>query len=213
MHNQTKESMKERLASIIEGAIGVPANVLEEARENFGHYTTPVALRLAKEKGVNPKELASELALKIKAAADIFEKVEVAGPGFINMWLTAAAVQDAFSVAAQDAEFGHLETLKGRKVMVEYTDPNPFKEFHIGHLMTNMIGEALSRVHEAAGAEVLRVNYQGDVGLHVAKSVWGMAQLKGEMPGDDVSPQARSAFLGRAYAAGQRPMKARPRRK
>jgi arginyl-tRNA synthetase len=58
--------------------------------------------------------------------------------------------------------------------MVEYTDPNPFKEFHIGHLMSNSIGEAVSRIIEWNGAEVKRANYQGDVGIHVAKAVWAM---------------------------------------
>ena len=60
--------------------------------------------------------------------------------------------------------------------MVEYTDPNPFKEFHIGHLMSNTIGEAISRLYELSGAEVCRANYQGDVGVHVAKAIWGKQQ-------------------------------------
>ena len=60
--------------------------------------------------------------------------------------------------------------------MVEYTDPNPFKEFHIGHLMSNAIGESIARVLETAGAQVIRANYQGDVGLHVAKAIWGKQQ-------------------------------------
>jgi arginyl-tRNA synthetase len=60
--------------------------------------------------------------------------------------------------------------------MVEYTDPNPFKEFHIGHLMTNVIGEAIARLFEATGAKVSRANYQGDVGPHVAKAIWGKQQ-------------------------------------
>jgi len=64
--------------------------------------------------------------------------------------------------------------LRGEKVMVEYTDPNPFKEFHIGHLMSNAIGESVSRLFEWNGAEVKRVCYQGDVGIHVAKAVWGL---------------------------------------
>lgn len=58
--------------------------------------------------------------------------------------------------------------------MVEYTDPNPFKVFHIGHLMANTIGESLSRLIEFSGAEVIRACYQGDVGLHVAKTIWGI---------------------------------------
>src|SRR3989344_2641729 len=72
--------------------------------------------------------------------------------------------------------------------MVEYTDPNPFKQFHIGHLMSNAIGESIARLHEIIGANVLRVNWQGDIGLHIAMAVWGMQ--KGE------------SYLGPAYVAG-----------
>ena len=59
--------------------------------------------------------------------------------------------------------------------MVEYTDANPFKELHIGHLMSNAIGEAVARTVLANGAEVRRANYQGDVGMHVAKALWAKA--------------------------------------
>src|SRR3989344_6101701 len=60
--------------------------------------------------------------------------------------------------------------------MVEYTDPNPFKEFHVGHLMSNAIGESIARLLEVSGAKVIRANYQGDVGPHVAKALWGKRQ-------------------------------------
>ncbi len=73
-------------------------------------------------------------------------------------------------------EFGETKLFEGEKIMVEYTDPNPFKEFHIGHLMSNAVGESISRIIEKNGAEVKRVNWQGDVGLHVAKAIWGKIQ-------------------------------------
>jgi arginyl-tRNA synthetase len=64
--------------------------------------------------------------------------------------------------------------VSNKKIMVEYTQPNPFKPFHIGHLMSNAIGESISRIVEFAGADVIRANYQGDVGPHVAKAIWAM---------------------------------------
>ena len=76
--------------------------------------------------------------------------------------------------------------------MVEYTDPNPFKEFHIGHLMSNAIGESISRLVEFSGAETKRANYQGDVGLHVAKAIWGYKK----------KPEDSIAGWGKAYAYG-----------
>ena len=72
---------------------------------------------------------------------------------------------------ADHKDFGLGNSLKDKRVMVEYTDPNPFKQFHIGHLMTNIIGASLARIHAAACAAVLRVTYHGDVGCHLAVRV------------------------------------------
>ena len=60
--------------------------------------------------------------------------------------------------------------------MIEYTDPNPFKPFHIGHLMANAVGESISRIIEYSGADTIRANYQGDLGLHVAKAIYGLKE-------------------------------------
>ena len=60
--------------------------------------------------------------------------------------------------------------------MVEFTDPNPFKEMHIGHLMSNVIGESVSRLVDFSGATLARANYEGDVGPHVAKALWAQHQ-------------------------------------
>ena len=89
--------------------------------------------------------------------------------------------------------FGANESLKGQKIMIEYTDPNPFKEFHIGHLMSNAIGESLSKIIEFHGAEVKRACYQGDVGLHVAKAIYGA--MKNAEP-------KNAAEWGEAYSKG-----------
>ena len=97
--------------------------------------------------------------------------------------------------------------------MVEFTDPNPFKELHIGHLYSNIVGEAISRTLESCGATVQRVCYQGDVGMHVAKSVWGMRKLLAEEgtyasiaealeAKEQNSSSQNVRFLGKAYALG-----------
>jgi len=98
--------------------------------------------------------------------------------------------------------YGRNKKLDGKKIIIEYTDPNPFKQFHIGHLMSNSIGEALSRILEWNGADVTRVTYQGDVGMHVAKSIWGMKQVVDQMPDDTAPLPEKTAFLGKAYTDG-----------
>jgi len=92
-------------------------------------------------------------------------------------------------------------------VMIEFTDPNPFKEFHIGHLYSNIVGESLARILEANGAIVWRGDYFGDVGMHVAKSLYGLqkkfAADKQDMVGLAKLPlEKRIAYLGQAYAQG-----------
>jgi arginyl-tRNA synthetase len=145
-----------------------------------GDYSTNIALVLSKKLGKNPKQLAEEIAGALREMpGTMFERIEVAGPGFINFYLSKEFFKEALDYIIDGGEsFGTNDSLKGEKVMVEYTDANPFKELHIGHLMSNTVGEAISRLINWSGAEVKRANYQGDVGLHVAKAVWGIKHAK-----------------------------------
>lgn len=151
--------MKERIEQALREALGSGTNFVVERPRALAHgdYATNAAL-VAK---VDAQALADKLSI------DGVEKVEVVGK-FINFFLTREAL------IPQPQEVPQLYA--GKTVLVEYTDPNPFKEFHIGHLMSNAIGESIARLFEAAGARVERANYQGDVGLHVAKAIWGKQQ-------------------------------------
>lgn len=133
---------------------------------DHGDYTTNIAI-ITKQDATGLKEK-----LERNKLPEI-ERIEVVNPGFLNFFLTKEYLaRNLEEVLAKKDKFGWSEKLSGKKVMVEYTDPNPFKEFHIGHLMSNAIGESVSRLIEASGAEVKRACYQGDVGLHVAKALW-----------------------------------------
>lgn len=198
--------MKEEILKIIKKAVGgdmaIEISVPEEAA--FGHYSTNIAMRLAKAQGKKPLELAKELAAQVDRTAPVgfFEKVSAAAPGFINFWLSKRVLQEEFKKISSDEKYGAGGSMKGKMVMVEFTDPNPFKLFHIGHLMSNAIGESLARLYEVSGANVIRANYQGDVGLHVAKAIWGMQKEKDAMPASSADPLKKMAFLGDAYVAG-----------
>lgn len=165
--------MRENIKKIIQKAVGleVPSFLVEvPAEATHGDYSSNVALVLSKKIGKNPREIANEILAKIEKTKFI-EKVEVAGAGFINFYLS----RDYFVSQLKniDKNVGRNNTLKGQKLIVEFTDPNPFKEFHIGHLMSNSIGESICRIIDFQGAKIKRANYQGDVGLHVAKAIWG----------------------------------------
>lgn len=144
-----------------------------------GDYATNAALAAAKTLQKNPREVAEALTKELEGKIEGVEKAEVAGAGFINFFLSRDVIAKEVKAAAHEEGWGSNDLYKEKKIMVEYTDPNPFKEFHIGHLMSNAIGESVARVLEGAGADVVRANYQGDVGQHVAKAIWGKMQKPG----------------------------------
>jgi arginyl-tRNA synthetase len=136
--------------------------------EQFGDYATNAALQLAKKAAKSPQEIARALAEELKGQPQI-KKVNIAGPGFINFTLSDEALAKAALAAAELPK-----NLEGQEILVEFGDPNPFKEMHIGHLYTSIVGDGIAGVLAASGAKVHRVSYHGDVGLHVAKWLWAV---------------------------------------
>src|SRR3989344_3848164 len=142
--------------------------------KSHGDYSTNVALILAKKSGKNPREVAEGIKAKIKN--NIFSKIEIAGPGFVNFFISDNVFLDSLKKA--DEDFGKGKELKNKKIIIDYTDAILFKEFHIGHLMSNAMGESLSRIFKFSGAKVKKVCYQSDIGLNVAKAIWGYQHLE-----------------------------------
>ncbi|KKQ76086.1 MAG: Arginine-tRNA ligase, partial [Parcubacteria group bacterium GW2011_GWC1_38_6] len=138
----------------------------------------------------------------------IFDRAEFKFPVFFNFFTNKKVLLDELKqVFKKKQNYGFSSGWKDKKVIVEFTDPNPFKEFHIGHLYSNIVGEAISRFSGAVGARVKRINYQGDVGLHVAKAVWGIEQKivseKINFAKLESKPlKERIVFLGQAYVLG-----------
>ncbi|MEI6494720.1 MAG: arginine--tRNA ligase [bacterium] len=182
------------------GSLGITAPVItleHPADLAHGDYSCNVAMMVSKQVGKSPKELAENIKTEIEKnkPAEV-EKVEVAGPGFINFYLSEKFFVDSLKEILEEREkYGSSDKLAKQKTIVEYTDPNPFKLFHIGHLMTNAVGETLARTQEFFGAEVKRANYQGDVGLHVAKTVADKVYR------NDFTPWATVAEAGASYAS------------
>ena len=140
----------------------------------MGDYTTNVAMMYAKELARKPLDLALEIKedLVSKQLRHIL-RIDVIAPGFINFFFDEHYFNKAMgSVLSTEKRVLY----KGEKFFIEHTQPNPFKEFHMGHLMNNTIGESLVRIIKANGAEVKTATYHGDKGLHVAKSVWAMQE-------------------------------------
>lgn len=177
--------MRERIEKSLVSALkklGVEAPLVrvEHPTElSHGDYASGVSLQYAKQLGMNPRALAEKVVAELGTIEGV-EKIEIAGAGFINIQLSANALTKSLNAAVSEDMWGAGKMLANKKILVEYTDPNPFKEFHIGHLMSNAIGESISRLLQFSGAEVKRANYQGDVGPHVAKTIWAMKNKKVE---------------------------------
>lgn len=166
--------MKERLEQLIKEAL---ANAgVENASFVVEHPTDLKMGDYSTNAGIKYKDKKEDLVRSIERnLPEGVERVEVARAGFINFYLSKKFFADSLTEMIKEGdEFGKGESLKGKKVMVEHTQPNPFKAFHIGHLMNNAIGEAVARVFRWNGAEVKTASYHGDVGLHAAKAVWAM---------------------------------------
>ncbi len=155
---------------------GVPSQVTVERprQKEHGDYATNVALQLAKRAGTNPRALAEELAGLLRADAGI-AKVDVAGPGFMNITVEAGAQgRIAADVVAAGSAYGHTRTLEGRRIDVEFISANPTGPLHLGHTRWAVLGDAIARVLAAAGAEVVREFYINDRGVqmnHFADSI------------------------------------------
>lgn len=195
-----KHKLELAIAALVAELFAAEA-VIELTRpdEQFGDYATNVALQLSKQVGKPPREVAQLLADRLTAdlAVDL-AAVNVAGPGFLNLTLSDAALSSA--LAAEP-----LKPLAGQTVVAEYSDPNPFKVLHAGHLYTSVVGDAIANLLEHAGATVHRVNFGGDVGLHVGKTLWAiLRELGGEQPDNlaDIPEAERSEWMARCYVAG-----------
>lgn len=164
-----------------------------------GDFSTNISLILSKQIGKNPKEIAQQFLtiLKTKNYSE-FSNIEIAGPGFINFYLSKEYFENEITKPISKIKSQYT----GQKIIIEFTDPNPFKQFHIGHLMSNTIGESVSRLLEFGGAEVTRVCYNGDIGPHIAKCIWGMIQARAAFPEDQDLLADKMKYMGDAYVYG-----------
>jgi arginyl-tRNA synthetase len=202
IHGRIDDILHERGAGEVRHVVEFPADPAH------GDLASNAAMSASKKLGVSPRELAEHIVARMSEEPDPdLASLEIAGAGFINIRLSDTALRRSVDLAAGDPRWGTTRHFEGKKVVVEYTDPNPFKEFHIGHLMPNTIGESLARIIAAGGAEVRRVNYQGDVGMHVAMAIWGVMHSHEDMPSEAAPHRDQAAFLGKAYAKGAKAFK------
>ena len=162
-------------------------------------YSSNIALKLAKDLHRAPMEIANEIktfisnkgAFRSAAARELAPSahgdgpdgrgpvldINVSAPGFINFSLSDDFLQNQINNLATDFDSQITsDEFAGKTVICEFSDPNPFKVLHVGHLYTSIVGDSISKLFEYAGAKVIRANFGGDVGLHVAKTMYILQQ-------------------------------------
>ena len=177
---EIRECLKTEISKLFD--VDLEPEVVVAPEEQNADYASNIAMRLAgmlKAKGesVAPREVAEKIAKEVEAS-DLGFSAEVAGPGFLNFiarddyWKTKLA-----EIVADFDKNISCDEYSGKTVICEFSDPNPFKVLHVGHLYTSIVGDSISRLVEFAGGKVVRANFGGDVGLHVGKTLYALQNL------------------------------------
>ena len=168
----------------------------------LGDIATPLSFELAKKLKKNPIQIAKDIAENIKLPEGV-ERAETSG-GYINFFFDRIyfSKKTVEIIIGEGNLYGKGEKKK-EKVMVEYSQPNTHKSFHIGHLRNVCLGDALANIMEFSGYDTVRANYIGDVGAHVAKCLWGYMKFY-----DGVVPDHNKGdFLGKVYSESDNKLK------
>lgn len=197
------KSIQAQLSKIISKAFDHDVSESEftmPPKMEMGDFAFP-CFELAKKLKKTPVEVAISLVEKVKKAK-LIEKANAAGP-YVNFYINEESLIEYLEKEVlKNKKFGQGEK-KNKKYVVEFACPNTHKAFHIGHLRNIITGESIARILDNDGYKVVRANYQGDVGMHIAKALYGINRLKEEY--EEVkgfSVDAKVKFLGKAYALG-----------
>ena len=217
--------IRDIITNAVQGAlrgVGISDAVVQlefPADNAHGDFATNVAMVYAKQLGKNPKVFAGELVEVLLAlmkgevpegwrgyeagySEGIIKKIEVAGPGFINFYVADEYFIKNLKEISENKNYGNSSIYAGKKILVEHSSPNLFKPFHIGHVMNNTIGEAITRIAKSSGADVTVISYPSDVSLGIAKAVY-IILLDGVEKLNSLQTDAEKlAYLGECYVRG-----------
>ena len=188
-------NIKQLLSEIVLKAMvaaGLPEDtnpaVSQSTKPQFGDYQANGVMGAAKKLKTNPRELATKVVEQLKPlVADIAEKIELAGPGFINIHLDKAWLASQVATSAQDSKLGVSQRAVPQTVVVDYSAPNLAKEMHVGHLRSTIIGDAVVRALEFRGDKVIRQNHMGDWGTQFGML---LAHLSDKLAANEVAETA-----------------------
>lgn len=193
--------VKPQLTEIIQRLFDLDVDpVVTRPEPKFGDYSSNIALQIAGRVQDNPRNVAEKIAEELKVSGR-YKEVSIAGPGFINVFLKDEALLASIGQAPELA-------FDGKRIVFEYSCPNAFKELHTGHLYQTIFGDIAANLMVLGGANLQRTSFGGDVGLHVAKCLYGMVdELGGEYPEnlrnfDDSNAFERATWISSCYVKG-----------
>lgn len=179
MNIQSILSDKIKQAMILAGADqSYDALIRQSGKPQFGDYQANGIMAAAKKLGLNPREFAQKV-LDNAQLSDIAEKLEIAGPGFINIFLNPTWLTTEISAALSHKNLGIQATNK-QTVVIDYSSPNVAKEMHVGHLRSTIIGDAVARTLEFLGHNVIRANHVGDWGTQFGMLIAYLEKMQNE---------------------------------
>jgi len=192
--------LAERLTAAVGAALGPEAAGTDPMvrRSERADYQADLAMGLAKQLKRAPRQVAEAVVAKLDVA-DVCERVEIAGPGFINLTLAKGFVEREVTALASDLKLGVPRAARPERVVIDYSAPNVAKEMHVGHLRSTIIGDALARLLEAIGHDVIRQNHLGDWGTPFGMLIEHLVDLGGA----DARARADLGELGDFYRAAR----------
>lgn len=170
--------LKEQVREILH----IPAEITPATQPQFGHYQCNNALKLAKELKKSPREVAQSIVAaweKLPTYSPMIAKLEIAGPGFINIFLDTQFLSQEITCVLRDPRLGVPLPAHIQRIIVEFSSPNIAKELHVGHLRSTIIGDCLARLFEFLGHDVIRLNHIGDWGTQFGMLI---AYMRKEVP-------------------------------
>ncbi|AFY57652.1 arginyl-tRNA synthetase [Rivularia sp. PCC 7116] len=179
--NATQEHLREKLKQALGKAFGDEyANtdpiLVPASKPEFGDYQANMALSLAKKLGQKPRDIANQVVENLDVS-DICEKPEIAGPGFINLRLQTSYLEAQLNSIQKDERLGVPTAKQPKREVVDFSSPNIAKEMHVGHLRSTIIGDAIARILEFRGHDVIRLNHVGDWGTQFGMLITNLREV------------------------------------
>ena len=187
---ELSEIVKEAFSKSYPGTDFEGVRVLPATDPRFGDYQCNDALKFAKKLGASPREIAGKVAAALAGGDGAFEKAETAGPGFLNLTVSAKWLEGRLAELAAAPSLGIPQRGAGKTVVIDYSSPNAAKQMHIGHIRSTVIGNAIDRIFRALGYRVVADNHLGDWGTQFGILIKGYRELLTQEERDNLTVAA-----------------------